>query len=91
MLTVHLGGFQLKKYISYALGAFGHDAFYNTLSIYFMMFVTSQLFTNAGDAKMVGFVTTLIVVIRVGEIAFDPIIGGVVDNTNTRWGKFKPW
>jgi len=81
----------LKKCISYALGAFGHDAFYNTLSIYFMMFVTSQLFTNAGDAKMVGFVTTLIVVIRVGEIAFDPIIGGVVDNTNTRWGKFKPW
>ncbi|GAX05017.1 Na+/xyloside symporter related transporter [Secundilactobacillus pentosiphilus] len=81
----------MKKYISYALGAFGHDAFYNTLSIYFMMFVTSQLFTNAGDAKMVGFVTTLIVVIRVGEIMFDPIIGGVVDNTNTRWGKFKPW
>ncbi|GAW98608.1 glycoside-pentoside-hexuronide (GPH):cation symporter [Secundilactobacillus mixtipabuli] len=81
----------MKKYISYALGAFGHDAFYNTLSIYFMMFVTSQLFTNASDAKMVGFVTTLIVVIRVGEIMFDPIIGGIVDNTNTRFGKFKPW
>lgn len=56
-----------------------------------MMFVTSQLFTNSSDIKMVGFVTTLIVCIRVGEIMFDPVIGGVVDNTNTRWGKFKPW
>ncbi|MTV81491.1 glycoside-pentoside-hexuronide (GPH):cation symporter [Secundilactobacillus folii] len=81
----------MRKYLSYAFGAFGHDAFYNTLSIYFMMFVTSQLFTNSSDIKMVGFVTTLIVCIRVGEIMFDPVIGGVVDNTNTRWGKFKPW
>lgn len=82
---------ELKKYLSYALGTFGHDAFYNTLSIYFMMFLTSQLFTNSGDEKMVGIVTMLVVVIRVGEIIFDPMIGGVVDNTNTRWGKFRPW
>lgn len=81
----------VRKYISYALGTFGHDAFYNTLSIYFMMFLTSQLFTNSGDEKMVGIVTTMVVVIRVGEIMFDPMIGGIVDNTNTRWGKFRPW
>ncbi|MGX6429833.1 glycoside-pentoside-hexuronide (GPH):cation symporter [Levilactobacillus yonginensis] len=81
----------MRKYISYALGTFGHDAFYNTLSIYFMMFLTSQLFTNSGDEKMVGIVTMMVVVIRVGEIMFDPMIGGIVDNTNTRWGKFRPW
>lgn len=81
----------VKKYLSYALGTFGHDAFYNTLSIYFMMFITSQLFTNSSDSNMVGIVTTIIVVIRIGEIMFDPMIGGVVDNTNTRWGKFRPW
>lgn len=81
----------LKRYLSYALGTFGHDAFYNTLSIYFMMFVTSQLFTSAGDIGMVSIVTTIIVCIRVGEIMFDPIIGAVVDNTHTRWGKFRPW
>ncbi|WP_082615589.1 glycoside-pentoside-hexuronide (GPH):cation symporter [Secundilactobacillus paracollinoides] len=81
----------MRKYVSYALGTFGHDAFYNTLSIYFMMFLTSQLFTNASDEKMVGIVTIAVVVIRVGEIFFDPLIGGVVDNTQTRWGKFRPW
>ncbi|KRM11897.1 galactose cation symporter [Paucilactobacillus suebicus DSM 5007 = KCTC 3549] len=82
---------KMRKYLAYAFGTFGHDAFYNTMSIYFMMFITSQLFTSGASAKMVGMVTAIIVIIRVGEIMFDPMIGGVVDNTNTRWGKFRPW
>ncbi|PWG00111.1 glycoside-pentoside-hexuronide (GPH):cation symporter [Levilactobacillus bambusae] len=85
---------QINQYFSYAFGAFGHDAFYATLSTYFMMFVTSQLFDGdsaAQNAKMIGYVTTMIVVIRLVEIMFDPLIGGLVDNTETKWGKFKPW
>lgn len=85
---------QLKQYLSYALGAFGHDAFYNTLSTYFIVFVTSQLFDNSHSglgAKMIGIVTTMIVVIRIAEITLDPFIGGIIDNTETRYGKFKPW
>lgn len=85
---------QLKQYTSYAFGAFGHDAFYATLSTYFMLFVTSQLFDTSNKAfntKMIGYVTILMTVIRIIEIAFDPLIGGAVDNTETRWGKFKPW
>jgi len=81
----------LKKYLAYAFGTFGHDAFYITLSIYFMIFITSQLFTHGADEKIVGIVTTIIIVIRIAEIMFDPMIGGVVDNTNTHWGKFRPW
>jgi lactose/raffinose/galactose permease len=85
---------QIKQYTSYAFGAFGHDAFYATLSTYFMLFVTSQLFdtsNKAFDTKMISYVTILMTVIRIIEIAFDPLIGGAVDNTETRWGKFKPW
>jgi len=85
---------QLKQYLSYALGAFGHDAFYSALSTYFMIFVTSQLFDNSHSglgAKMIGIVTTMIVVIRIAEITLDPFIGGIIDNTETRYGKFKPW
>ncbi len=84
----------MKQRISYALGAFGHDIFYATLSTYFMIFVTKAMFTGAPadvQAKMIGLVTTLVVVIRLIEIVFDPIIGGVIDNTKTRWGKFRPW
>lgn len=85
---------KLKQRVSYALGAFGHDIFYVTLSTYFMVFVTSAMFTGADKAtagRMIGIVTSLIVVIRSVEIIFDPIIGGIIDNTKTRFGKFKPW
>lgn len=83
-----------KQYSSYAAGAFGHDMFYATLSTYLMLFVTSQLFDtsdSAFNARMIGYVTLLMTAIRLVEIIFDPIIGGAVDNTNTKWGKFKPW
>ena len=31
------------------------------------------------------------VVIRIAEIFIDPLLGNIVDNTNTKWGRFKPW
>jgi lactose/raffinose/galactose permease len=81
-----------KQRISYALGAFGHDTYYVALSTYFMIFVTSVMFEGSPNAsRMIGIVTTLVVGIRLAEIAFDPIIGGIVDNTRTKYGKFKPW
>lgn len=84
----------MRQRISYALGAFGHDIYYATLSTYFMIFVTKAMFTGAPkdvQGKMIALVTTLVVVIRLIEIVFDPIIGGVIDNTKSRWGKFRPW
>ncbi|MFC4651872.1 glycoside-pentoside-hexuronide (GPH):cation symporter [Lactococcus nasutitermitis] len=85
-------GEKMKQRISYALGAFGHDTYYYAISTFFIAFVTSQMF--AGDKNedaMIALVTSLVVIIRLVEIIFDPIIGGFIDNTHTRWGKFKPW
>lgn len=82
-----------KKFISnlsYSLGAFGTDVFYATLSTYFIVFVTTHLF-KASDKQMIFAITTLITVIRIGEIFLDPLIGNMIDRTNTSWGKFKPW
>ncbi|MFV0559432.1 MAG: glycoside-pentoside-hexuronide (GPH):cation symporter [Enterococcus sp.] len=84
----------MKQRVAYALGAFGHDTFYVTLSTYFMVFVTSSMFAGADKAttaKMIGIVTSLVVGIRLVEIVFDPLIGGIIDNTRTKYGKFKPW
>lgn len=83
-----------KQRFAYAFGAFGHDMFYVTLSTYFMVFVTSSMFDGASEAttaKMIGLVTSLVVGIRLVEIIFDPLIGGVIDNTRSKFGKFKPW
>lgn len=87
-----------KTLFSYACGAFGHDVFYAALSSYLIMFITSQLFnpgqtgiSEATSEKMIAIVTTMLFVLRFVELIIDPMIGGVVDNTRSRWGKFKPW
>lgn len=87
-----------KTLFSYACGAFGHDVFYAALSSYLIMFITSQLFnpattgvSEATSEKMIATVTTMLFVLRFVELIIDPMIGGVVDNTRTRIGKFKPW
>lgn len=80
--------------LSFCLGNLGHSAFYGALSIYFIIFVTSGMFTgiqkNIAD-KLIGLSTFLIVAVRILELFIDPLIGNIVDNTHTRWGKFKPW
>lgn len=86
---------KIKQSVTYAFGAFGHDAFYAALTTYFITFVTSQLLEGPNgkpiNGWMVGVITTMIVAFRLIEIFFDPFIGAIIDNTNTRWGKFKPW
>lgn len=80
--------------VAYACGTFGHDVFYAMLGGYFMIFVTSNLFHSSNtehDNYMIGIITTIILVLRVGELFIDPFIGNIIDKTKTRWGKFKPW
>ena len=85
---------QMKSRLSYTAGAFGNDVFYATLSTYFIMFVTTHLF-NTGDPKQnshyVLLITNIISILRILEVFIDPLIGNMIDNTNTKYGKFKPW
>lgn len=84
----------MSSRLSYAFGAFGNDVFFATLSTYFIMFVTTHLF-NSGNAaendRMISYITLIIFLLRFVELIIDPFIGNAIDNTVTRWGKFKPW
>ena len=42
-------------------------------------------------AKLIGVITSLVVIIRIAEILIDPLLGNLIDNTNTKWGRFRPW
>ncbi len=42
-------------------------------------------------AKLIGVITSLVVIIRMAEIFIDPLLGNIVDNTTTKWGRFRPW
>ena len=75
--------------IAYAFGNLGQAAFYNTMSTFFITFVTTALFIDVDKTlakRLIAVITGLIVVIRIAEIFLDPLLGNLVDNTNTRMG-----
>ena len=83
----------MARRIAYAVGNLGQAAFYNTMSTFFITFVTTALFVNvdkALTARMIAVITGLVVVIRIAGIFHDPLLGNLVDNTDTSWGRFRP-
>lgn len=74
-----------KEKYSFGIGAIGKDAVYNIVSVYFMFYLTDVLGIAAG------FVGGLFFVARIWDAVNDPMMGLVVDNTRTKWGKFRPW
>lgn len=79
---------------SFCFGNVGHSAFYGVMSTYFIIFVTGGMFNGLEKSvadKLIGLITGLIVAVRILELVIDPLLGNIVDNTKTRWGKFKPW
>lgn len=72
----------------FGLGTIGRDAVYSLVSMYLITYLTEVVgLTN----KYLAIIGTLMVIFRVFDALNDPIMGTIVDNTNTRWGKFKPW
>jgi GPH family glycoside/pentoside/hexuronide:cation symporter len=33
----------------------------------------------------------LFTIVRLGDLIFDPLVGSLMDRTETRWGQFRPW
>lgn len=80
----------MPTFLSYGVGGFGHDVLYAVMSTYLMTFLTTQLF-GAENSHWVVIITTTIMILRILEIFVDPLIGGTIDRTKTKLGKFKPW
>lgn len=81
--------------ICYAIGNLGQAAYYNALSTFFVTYYAAQTLFRDYEAEeataMIGIITALVFIIRIVEIFIDPLLGNLVDNTTTRWGRFKPW
>ena len=84
----------MRQRVAFAFGNLGQAAFYNAMSTFFMTYTTTALFARtdkAVAARMIALITSLVVAIRIAEIFLDPLLGNIVDNTRTRWVRFRVW
>lgn len=72
----------------FGLGTLGRDMVYTLVSMYLITYLTEVVGLSDGALAIIG---GLIVAFRIFDAVNDPVMGTIVDNTKTRWGKFKPW
>jgi glycoside/pentoside/hexuronide:cation symporter, GPH family len=70
---------------AFAAPCFSLAALYLPLNVYL-----PEFYANAIGLKL-GAVGLIFMTVRLVDIAFDPFIGGIMDRTRTRWGRFRPW
>ncbi len=76
---------KLKDKLSYGVGAVGLDLSYGLFYSFLAKYLTDILHLNK---KFLLFLTP---VARIWDGINDPLMGTIVDNTNTKMGKYRPW
>ena len=79
--------FTRNKY-AFGLGTIGRDMLYTMISMFLTVYLTEVL--NLDD-RIMWWMTGVLLVARIFDAVNDPIMGILVDNTNSRFGKYKPW
>lgn len=75
------------KYV-YAMSGMGRDMMYALYANFLLVFLTDAL--GLPDWQLIA-VGTIIAVARIWDAINDPMMGTIVDNTKSKYGKFKPW
>jgi glycoside/pentoside/hexuronide:cation symporter, GPH family len=75
----------LYEKIGYSLGDSAANFVFLTMVCFQQGFYTDIMGLSGGQAAMA------IMIPRLWDAFFDPIIGSTADRTKTRWGRFRPW
>lgn len=74
-----------RERIGYGLGDAGFNFYWAIIGSYLVFFYTDVFGIGAAAAA------TMVTVTKIIDAITDPIMGGIADRTNTRWGKFRPY
>ena len=77
-----------RNFFMFPLGTLGRDFLYNFFNTYLLQFC---VLTKHLDTAQFTAITFIIIASRIFDAFNDPIMGGIVENTRTKWGKYKPW
>ncbi len=78
----------VRNRYAFGLGTIGRDMVYSLISMYLIFYLTDII--EMPNSTM-WWITMIIMAARVFDAINDPVMGVIVDNTHTRFGKFKPW
>ena len=77
-----------RNKIFFGLGTVGRDALYTLVSMYLLTHLTEVVGLSKGGLAVVG---VMLMLFGIFDAVIDPFVGIIVDNTKSKWGKFKPW
>lgn len=83
--TVQYKHVSAKEKYCFGIGAIGKDAICNLVGAFLMLYFTDTLYLSPA------FVGVLFFVARIWDAINDPMMGMIVDNTRTKYGKFRIW
>lgn len=77
-----------RNIYAFGLGTVGRDMVYTMVSMYLIFYLTDILGT---PSAILWWISGIIMLSRIFDALNDPVMGVIVDNTKTKYGKFKPW
>lgn len=77
-----------RNHYGFGIGTFGRDASYTLISMYLIYYLTEAIKVST---QVLAVITVIMVCARIFDAVSDPFVGVLIDNTRTKWGKFKPW
>lgn len=79
--------FGRNKWI-YSIGGVGRDLAYSLYTYFLLTFI---LYTKNITNGQFAAISVIMIICRIWDGINDPIMGGIVENTRSKFGKFKPW
>ncbi len=77
-----------RNRFTFGLGTIGRDMLYSMVSMYLVFYLTDIIELST---SVLWWITGIVLAARIFDACNDPVMGVIVDNTHTRFGKFKPW
>jgi len=78
----------IRNRVTFGLGTIGRDMVYAIVSMFLIFYLTDVI---NRPKEILWWVGAIIFAARIFDAFTDPLMGFIVDNTRSRWGKFKPW
>lgn len=75
----------LREKLSYGASDCAYNLIFNVVTMYMMFYYTDVVGISLAS------VGTLFLAVRVLDAVAGPVVGALIDKTNTKWGKVRPW